>query len=332
MKTFDNVTLYSDEVSTIKHRSDCDTSVDFAGAKLDVPMICSPMPDICNGEMANTLCRAGALGIIHRFQTINEQIAEFSSTKLEGDYFPIIGCAIGVTGDFLERFERLWNCGCTIFCLDTANGANIQVKIALEAIKNLWTSWTDHKKPFVIAGNVATARAYTYLAELRVDAVRVGIAGGSVCETRNETGIYIPTLESVYQCSQVQKENWPLIIADGGIRIPSDMNKALACGADLIMAGKIFAGYEETAGGTLELDGRLYKHYRGSASYSVQQEYRNEKPDFKEGRETLVPYANQSVLKVLKRFKSGLQGSMAYANALTLQEYRNHIIVADLGD
>ena len=150
----------------------------------------------------------------------------------------------------------------------------------------------------------------------------------SVCETRTETGVHMPTLQSVIDCAKVQKTS--LIIADGGIRIPSDMCKALVGGADAVMGGKIFAGYKETPGDVLKLEGKLHKIYRGAASYSVQQLTKNEKPQYSEGNETLVSYIDESVAKVLKRFKAGLQSSMSYANAKNLQEYRKNTSIEKL--
>jgi len=343
MRTYDNVTLVPRLVSEVEHRSNCDTSVvlrsDVFGRsrfKLKIPIIASPMPDVCNGELAGTMAVNGAMGIIHRFQSITDQVSEYHiAARIPAGMVEElnIGCAIGVTDDFLDRFTALWNNGCRIFCLDTANGANVQVKSCLDAILEEWRTWADAEyfSPFIIAGNVATKEQFKYLEELGVDAIRVGIAGGSVCETKTETGIYLPTLESVCEVVESNPNRVrPLIIADGGIRIPADMCKALACGADMIMAGRIFAGYIETPGPVQKWKGLLYKSYRGSSSYGVQQEHNGEKPDYNEGDETLVPYIDKSAAKVLKKFQAGLQSSMSYANATDLITYRKNIRIEKL--
>jgi IMP dehydrogenase len=321
MRTFDNTTLVSRIISSVEHRSDCDTSVKCFGTKLDIPIVASPMPDVCNGELAFKLAIFGALGIIHRFQSIEEQVNQFTIT--DTNLRSKMACAIGITGDFKERFKKLWESGCRIFCLDIANGANVQVEEVVRWIKNTeWLGW-------VIAGNVATKEGFEFLQDLKVDAIRVGIGGGSVCSTKTETGMYMPTLESVLECKSVQKNS--LIIADSGIRVPADMCKALVAGADLVMAGKIFAGYKETPGNVLKLeDGTKYKTYRGAASFGVQQEFSNEKPDFNEGNETLVPYVDDSVAKVVKRFKTGLQSSMSYMNATNISQYKINAKLEDL--
>ena len=325
MKTFNNTTLVPRVISTVKHRGDCDTSIKFFRIKLDIPLIASPMPDICNGDMAYHLATHGAIGIIHRFQNISDQIKEFESLN---EYNVQCGCAIGITDDCFLRFEALYEANCKIFCLDTANGANKGIKNIRDLIQD-FRAIKQVNDIFIIAGNVATKEGFEFLQDLGVDAIRCGIGGGSVCSTKTETGVYMPTLETVLECKSVQKT--ALIIADGGIKIPADMCKALVAGADLVMAGKIFAGYKETPGNVLKLeDGTKYKTYRGAASFSVQQEFSNEKPDFNEGNETLVPYVDDSVAKVIKRFKTGLQSSMSYMNALDINQYRINAKLEDL--
>lgn len=336
--TYDDLCLPPVVESTIDSRNSCDTSVMFCGVKLDVPIIASPMPDICNGLMAGTLAKVGAMGIIHRFQTIEEQAKEFElgreiwrdSTSPWDRSQPIpIACAIGIKGDFVDRIRVLRNVGCEIFCFDTANGFNSNIKKALKAIEG----WPIK----IIAGNVATMEGFRYLAETGIQAIRVGIAGGSVCETKTETGVYYPMPVSIAECSYYKKNNILMstppkasliaaaLVADGGIKEPRHMNIALALGADVVMCGKIFAGYEETPGKPFGRGIMKSKLYRGSSSYSVQNENTGEKPEYTEGDETMVPYINQSVAKIIKRYKRGLQSSMSYHNSLTLDEFRRNV-------
>jgi len=344
MLSYDNVTLVPRVVSDVKSREDVDTSVSICNVKLDVPIIASPMPDVCGADMAFVLKRCGSVGIIHRFQTIEEQLKEFlwakSVPETSSVYHPLpdirnytqpftdVWCAIGMSDDYEKRFDSLYEAGCRVFCIDTANGANRQIIDAVKRIKSAQYS-------YAIAGNVATWQGYEFLTELGVDAVRVGVGGGSVCETRTETGVYMPTLESVRECAEyADRDNYvyPLIIADGGIRAPSDMAKALAVGASAVMGGRIFAGHRETPGSTIKdrHDKQLYKLYRGAASYGVQKDTNGEKPDYSEGAEELVPFIDKSVVSVIKRFKNGFRSTMSYMNAKTISEFRMNVRVEKL--
>jgi IMP dehydrogenase len=341
MISYDKVTIVSRQISKIKSRALCNTDVEFCGLKLSLPLIASPMHDVCGGVMARELASFGTLGIINRFQSIDEQTTEFqfalsiTNSSPDEEIYGGVACAIGLA-DYKQRYSALFNAGCRIFCIDTANGANTQIE---DVVKFLQQS---PEKNYIITGNVATKEGYLFLAKLGVDAVRVGIAGGSVCETRTETGIYIPTLESVNRCASARVGDWPvnkdetnkssflkkmpLIIADGGIRTPSDMNKALIAGADVVMCGSIFAGTKESPGEVFNEDGVLYKLYRGSASFGVQKIAAGEEPDYIEGREIKVKYKG-SVEKVIKRFKNGLQSCMSYSDAKTIDELRQQAIL-----
>jgi IMP dehydrogenase len=325
--TYDDITLIPRQYSELTSRSQANTSVQLFNIRLDVPLIASPMPDVCDGLMARELAELGALGIIHRFQSIESQVEQFKIVKYHQSKG---GCAIGVTGDYLERFDALYKAGCLIFCLDTANGFNIQTKAAVEKLRSLGPM-------FIMAGNIATAEAYHFMAELGVDAVRVGIAGGSVCTTRTETGIYFPMVNAIIECAgerymaantkaidadhfDEEYEKLPKIIADGGIKKPADFCKALALGADAVMAGGIFAGTDEAPGMVIRQGDMKVKLYRGAASFSVQQLTSGAKPEYNEGDESFVPYKG-AVSKVIARYAAGLRSSMSYMNAKTLAEY-----------
>jgi IMP dehydrogenase len=314
---YDDLTLVPRVVSTLHHRTDARPEIQLGPFGLALPLVGSPMPDVCGEAMCRVLAQEGVMGILHRFHSIENQLQEFEQVHhLNGKNAPAVGAAVGITGDYRERFQTLYAAGCRFFCLDTANGAHTQVKRAMEWIRE------QALDVFLLAGNVASAEAFSALEEWGADAIRVGIAGGSVCETRTETGVFLPTPYAVAEAVMVRKR--ALIIGDSGIRTPADFCKLLALGADAVMVGSALAGTKEAPGQVIAMDGKKYKVMRGAASFSVQQQSGNASPGYVEGTETLVPYRD-TVTAVLHRYLAGLQSSMSYMNACTLEEYRNNV-------
>jgi IMP dehydrogenase len=312
---YDDISLCPRVASTLLHRAEADPGTTIGPVRLDLPLIASPMPDVCGATMARALATEGALGVLHRFSSVEAQVADFQSAAADlPDPVPPVGAAVAVTGDYPERFERLYQAGCRLFCLDTANGAHQQVGRAIEHLKSA------RPDAFVIAGNVASGDAFRWLEDAGADAIRVGIAGGSVCETRTETGVFAPTPYAVCEAASVRTR--ALVIGDGGVRMPADMCKLLALGADAVMVGSALAGTDEAPGQVVVVDGKRHKIMRGAASFSVQQERGRGDPEYVEGAETLVPYKG-AVGIVLQRYLAGLRSSMSYMNARTLAEYRS---------
>jgi IMP dehydrogenase len=309
---YDDLSIVPRHVATLAHRSDARPTVDVGAARLQVPMLGSPMPDVCGVDMCAALAQSGALGILHRFQPIDEQARDLREVMRSTD---AAGAAVGITGDFKERFAGLVEAGCRIVCIDTANGAHVQVAQAVSWIRDQSTS------VFLIAGNVASAEAFAWLEDCGVDAIRVGIAGGSVCETRTETGVFIPTPYAVAEAARVRRS--ALIIGDSGVRTPSDMCKLLALGADCVMVGSALAGTREAPGRVIVVEGKKFKIMRGAASFSVQQQAGVEDPEYIEGSETAVPYRGRAA-DVVQRYLAGLRSSMSYMDARSLDEYRRN--------
>lgn len=312
--TYDDVSLLPNQISKIEHRADCDTDVEFLGLNLSVPIIASPMNTVCGGRMAKTLADLKCLGIIHRFNSIDEQISEFSENNLKDNKYK--SAAIGITLQTeIERLRKLADFGIKIICIDIANGGSIMIERFLNKIKNIIEQY-DLK---IIAGNVASYETTKYLIELGVDAIRVGIGNGAMCSTSVKSGIGIGQVDAIIRSLQAKddfKSNVK-IIADGGISSPGAMCKAIALGCDAVMFGKVLAGTEEAPGEVLKYENQRWKKYCGSASFAVKQDNKN----YIEGEESLVPYKG-SASKVVKEYKEGLQSSMSYLNSLTIKDYQ----------
>lgn len=313
--TYDDVSLLPDQISEVKHRADCDTSVDFCGITLAVPIIASPMNTVCGGKMAKSLADLKCLGVIHRFNTVEEQIKEFEENNLNGSEFKSAAVGINSNTD-IDRLKKLADYGVKIFCIDIANGGSKMIEKYLKSIRPV----IDKYKLQIIAGNVASSETTKFLINLGVDAIRVGIGNGAMCSTSIKSGIGIGQVDAIMRSLSAKDElkSEVKIIADGGISTPGAMCKAIALGCDAVMFGRVLAGTEEAPGDVLKYNNQRWKKYCGSASFAVKQENKN----YIEGEESLVPYKG-NVSKLIKEYREGLQSSMSYLNSLNIKDYQN---------
>jgi len=311
--TYDDISLLPDQISAVESRANCDTSADFLGVKLDVPIIGSPMNTVCGGKMAKALADLKCLGVIHRFNTIEEQIAEFEQNDLKDS--ELKSAAVGINKKIdIDRLKKLADYGIKIMCVDIANGGSKMIESYLNDIQNIISQY----KLKIIAGNVASAETTKFLIDLKVDAIRVGIGNGAMCSTSIKSGIGIGQVDAIIRALTAKDEmkSDVKIIADGGINTPGAMCKALALGCDAVMFGRVLAGTEESPGDVFKYNGQLWKKYAGSASFAVKQEKKN----YIEGEESLVTYKG-SVAKIVQEYIEGLQSSMSYLNSKTLSEF-----------
>jgi IMP dehydrogenase len=237
----------------------------------------------------------------------------------------LVGAGVGITKDFMDRVDALQQVGADIIALDSAHGHSKGVLQALKEVKK------NFKKINVIAGNVATAAGAKALAEAGADAVKVGIGPGSICTTRIVAGAGVPQLTAIMEAWSVLKQKNIPIIADGGIRYTGDMVKALAAGADCVMMGNIFAGTEESPGGTIIYEGRKFKEYRGMGSLgamatgSSDRYFQDPEDDMKkfvpEGIEGRVAYKGY-LKEVVYQYIGGLRAGMGYCGAKDLNELK----------
>lgn len=235
----------------------------------------------------------------------------------------LVGAAIGVTKDLLDRVGALQAVGVDVVCLDSAHGHSRGIIDALKDVKK------NFKNVAVIAGNIATTEGAEALAGAGADAIKVGIGPGSICTTRIVAGAGVPQLTAIMQAHAALKGRGIPLIADGGIRYTGDMVKALAAGADSIMMGSVFAGTEESPGETIIYEGRKFKEYRGMGSLgamatgSSDRYFQDPESDAKkfvpEGIEGRVAYKG-FVREIVYQFVGGLRAGMGYCGAATVTD------------
>ncbi|HLO83047.1 MAG TPA: IMP dehydrogenase [Chitinophagaceae bacterium] len=254
------------------------------------------------------------------------QLTSFPNAVKDGFGRLLVGAALGITSDMLDRAAALHQIGVDVVCLDSAHG---HTKGVIEALKSVKKSFP---KLQVLAGNVGTASGAKALAEAGADGVKVGIGPGSICTTRIVAGAGMPQITAVMEAAAALKSlNIPLI-ADGGIRYTGDVVKALAAGASTVMMGSIFAGVEESPGETIIYEGRKFKQYRGMGSIGAMQKgsgdryFQDVEDDIKklvpEGIEGRVAYKGY-LSEVIAQYVGGLRAGMGYCGAKDLHALQN---------
>jgi IMP dehydrogenase len=241
----------------------------------------------------------------------------------------LVGAAVGVKGDYLERTEALLEAGADIIVVDIAHGHS---ENAINTVHMIKKAFPDCE---LIAGNVATGEGSRDLIKAGVDAIKVGVGSGSICITRVVTGSGVPQLTAVIDSVKVARDYGVPIVSDGGIRNSGDITKALAAGASSVMIGSLFGGTDESPGKTLVKNGKKYKMYRGMASFyaSLGRKYREAGPQVvdsddlndyvPEGVEAMVPYKG-SVVEIIRQMAGGLRSGLSYCGAKTIPEMQKN--------
>ena len=229
-----------------------------------------------------------------------------------------VGAAVGVTADLMDRIKALVAVDVDVVCVDTAHGHSAGVLAAISEVKKTFPDLQ------VVGGNVATTDGAQALIDAGVDGVKVGVGPGSICTTRVVAGVGVPQLTAIHEASRACKPAGVPLIGDGGIRYTGDVVKALAAGADCIMAGSIFAGTEESPGETIIYEGRKFKSYRGMGSVEAMKQgskdryFQDVEDDIKklvpEGIVGRVPYKG-TIAEVMHQFIGGLRAGMGYCGS-----------------
>jgi IMP dehydrogenase len=326
--TFDDILLLPN-YTEIKRSDVSLTSKIHPDITLKLPIISSPMDTVTESAMAIALSQIGGLGVIHRNLSIenesrmvnevkNTQVIDSNLASLDKNGKLIIAASVGVGQDLDERVQTLVNTGVDCIVVDSSHGYSAFV---IEAVKKIKSKFP--KLP-IMAGNVATFDGAKALIEAGADIIRVGMGPGSICTTRIVTGMGVPQISAVAACVRAADGTPATVIADGGIRQMGDMAKALAFGANAVMLGSLLAGFDESPGELIDINGKKFKSYRGMGSVSAmkkggaerygQSRDTDTKKLIAEGVEGLVPYKG-SVSDYLYQITGSLKSSFYYLGA-----------------
>jgi IMP dehydrogenase/GMP reductase len=310
---FDDVLIES-QFSMVRSRKDVDVSTDFLGMKLSLPIMNSNMDTVASPALCRALAEYGTVGTLHRFWGLEENVQAFKDSIVNdcrGSTVPIVSIGLGIVE--AARALALYNEGARVFMLDVAHAANIAV---VEMYNELVKSYPDVK--FIVGdfGNELEIDEFLKRVDRTPDALKVGIGVGSVCKTRNVTGVGNTALSCLLDING--RYEIPIIL-DGGVNEIGDIAKALVAGADVVISGSMFAGTDESAG---DLPVGSQKIYRGSASlpsYEVQGKVATWRAP--EGTSILVD-GKGPVIDVLNNINGGLRSSLSYVGAFTLDEFK----------
>ena len=318
--------------------------------KLKIPLISSAMDTVTEAKLAIALAQLGGLGIIHKNMSISDQskhvsdvkklplknLKKFPDAAIDKKGCLIVGAAIGITDNALERAKSLIDSGVDILCVDSAHGHSKRVIDLIASIRKKFPTIE------MIAGNVATGAGALALYNAGANVIKVGIGPGSICTTRVVTGVGVPQISAIMNVYAALKNKKVKIIADGGIKFSGDITKALAAGADVVMLGSAFAGVEESPGDVIELQGYKYKSYRGMGSLGAMsagsndryfQDTKNVMKLVPEGVEGLVVFKGK-LEEVVFQMIGGLRSGMGYSGAAdinTLKKTAQFVKISNAG-
>ena len=302
-----------DQVSTQTHLSD--------NLILDIPILSAAMDTVSEYDMGVTMAQSGGIAVIHRNMGDNNQQADIIA-KLNAENHKS-AAAIGASEGQLDRAQSLIDSGIDMIVIDTAHGHSANVLKQVEAVRKLSSTIT------LCAGNIATAKAAEALINCGVNAIKVGVGPGSICTTRIVAGVGVPQLTAVMNVASVARPKGIAVIADGGLRHSGDIVKALAAGANAVMVGSLLAGTDEAPGEIININGNVYKAYRGMGSIGAMADGSADRYFQKNGSETkkLVAEGVEGLIKakgpatdILYQLVGGLKSGMGYIGAQTISE------------
>ncbi len=334
--TFDDILLlpgYADF-----KRKDVDLSTRLTqNITLTLPIVSSPMDTVTEEKMAIAMAKNGGLGIIHRNLKIDTQLKmvkkvkkiKATSPKMTADKKKrlMVGTAVGVGDDFIERVKALEKAEVDLIVIDSGHGFT---KFIIEAIQ--WIKKNTSLE--VMAGNVATFEGAKALIKAGAEILRVGMGPGSICTTRVVTGMGVPQITAIQEAVKAAKGSKTTVVADGGVRQIGDIAKALAFGAQAVMLGSLLSGFDESPGEIIVIGEKKFKEYRGMGSIKSmkkggaerygQNKNLTDKKLIAEGVEALVPYKGK-VNDFLYQVEGGLRASFYYIGGKNLTQFQKKV-------
>lgn len=306
--------------------------------KLNVPVISAAMDTVTESRLAIALARVGGIGMIHKNMSIEAQAKEVSLVKeaeigdnpkaaLDAKGRLLVGAAVGVGANTMERVEALLQAGADVITVDSAHGHSRNI---LRVVAEMRTAYPELQ---IIAGNIVTKEAAEDLIKAGANTVKVGIGPGSICTTRVVSGVGMPQASAVDEVATYCADKGVCVIADGGLKYSGDIVKALALGADTVMLGSLLAATLESPGEVKEVNGKKFKTYvgmgslaamkRGSADRYFQKSTTSIEKLVPEGIEARVPYSG-TVEEVVYQLIGGLKSGMGYCGAKDLKALRQN--------
>ena len=302
---------------------------------LNIPIVSAAMDTVTEDKMASAMAKLGGLGFIHKNMTIDEQatmIKNVKDAKVETDDVDanldvngklIVGAAVGVGVDTMDRVAALVEAGVDIITVDSAHGHS---KGVIETVKKIRGQYPELD---IVGGNVVTSQGATDLIYAGANVIKVGVGPGSICTTRVVSGVGVPQLSAVNDVYEIAKQYNVGVIADGGIKLSGDIVKAIGAGADCVMLGGLLAGTEESPGDIIEVYGKRVKNYVGMGSLTAMQRGSSDRyfqggikelnKLVPEGIEATVPYKG-SIQDVIYQMSGGLRSGMGYCGCATVLE------------
>lgn len=308
--TYDDVVLLP-QYSGLDSRSTVSIETNLSLVKLRLPIISSPMDTVTGSEMASWIGLRGGLGIIHRYNTIEDQAAQIQRARaLAGDRI-LVGAAVGVNGDSWERAQALVEAGANLLCIDVAHG---HTKATGEQLRRIADRFYDIE---IMSGNICTVDGAKFSEDNGATVLRVGVGGGSVCTTREVAGVGLGQLSAILEIAEVA--NKP-IVADGGIRKSGDIVKALAAGADAVILGNLFSSFSISAAPVVG-DKKLF---RGMASDSALSEYKGSRAEYVVEGEACFVDIDRDYENTFSNLLKGVRTGFSYLGASSIDDLRHN--------